>query len=124
MDIEDEADDKKANEDKKDKQTENYSETKTDDEVKKLESQIKTYYQRLLFYSFLTKDKVSSLDNILDTINNFENKRIAKNLHIDIDVLQKISDRMDPFKRSSLDYKVQNISRLASDESISPLIEL
>ncbi|HEP5631100.1 TPA: DEAD/DEAH box helicase family protein, partial [Streptococcus pyogenes] len=52
LDIEDEADDKKANEDKKDKQTENYSETKTDDEVKKLESQIKTYYQRLLFYSF------------------------------------------------------------------------
>lgn len=121
LDIEEPKDDKKDSGDKKDTQTEDYTETKTDDEVRKLESQIKTYYQRLLFYSFLTKDKVSSLDNILDTINNFENKRIAKNLHIDIDVLQKISDRMDPFKRSSLDYKVQNISRLASDESISPL---
>lgn len=121
LDIEEPKDDEKANDDKKDTLTEDYTEIKTDDEIKKLESQIKTYYQRLLFYSFLTKDKVSSLDDILDTINNFENKRIAKNLHIDIDILQKISDRMDSFKRSSLDYKVQNISRLASDESISPL---
>lgn len=121
LDIEEPKDDKKDSDDKKDTPTEDNTETKTDDEVKKLEGQIKTYYQRLLFYSFLTKDKVSSLDDILDTINNFENKRIAKNLHIDIGVLHKISDRMDPFKRSSLDYKVQNISRLASDESISPL---
>ena len=50
-----------------------------------------------------------------------ENQRIANNLHLDKYVLQKISDRMDPFKRSSLDYKIQNISILASDESIDPL---
>ena len=121
FDIEDPTDDKKVNENKKDKPTEDYSETKTDDEVKKLESQIKTYYQRLLFYSFLTKDKVSSLDDILNTLDKSENQRIAKNLHIVKDVLQKISYRMDPFKRSSLDYKIQNISMLASDESIAPL---
>ena len=121
FDIEDPTDDKKVNENKKDKPTEDYSETKTDDEVKKLESQIKTYYQRLLFYSFLTKDKVSSLDDILNTLDKSENQRIAKNLYIVKDVLQKISYRMDPFKRSSLDYKIQNISMLASDESIAPL---
>ena len=28
---------------------------------------------------------------------------------------------MDPFKRSRLDYKIQNISMLASDESVDPL---
>lgn len=121
LDIEEPKDDKKDSGDKKDTPTEDYTETKTDDEVKKLESQIKTYYQRLLFYSFLTKDKVSSLDDILNTLDKFYNQRIAKNLYLEKGVLQKISDRMDPFKRSSLDYKIQNISRLASDECVAPL---
>lgn len=121
LDIEETKDDKKDSGDKKDTPTEDYTETKTDDEVKKLESQIKTYYQRLLFYSFLTKDKVSSLDDILNTFDKFDNQRIAKNLYLEKGVLQKISDRMDPFKRSSLDYKIQNISRLASDECVAPL---
>ncbi|VWL85372.1 Eco57I restriction-modification methylase domain-containing protein [Oceanivirga miroungae] len=121
FDIEEQADEKEVNENKEDKSSENYSETKTDDEVKKLESQIKTYYQILLFYSFLTKDKVSSLDDILNTLEKYDNQRIAKNLYLDKGVLQKISDRMDPFKRSSLDYKIQNISRLASDESVAPI---
>lgn len=121
LDIEEPKDDKKDSGDKKDTPTEDYTETKTDDEVKKLEGQIKTYYQRLLFYSFLTKDKVSSLDDILNTLDKFDNQRIAKNLYLEKSVLQKISDRMDPFKRSSLDYKIQNISRLASDECVAPI---
>ena len=121
LDIEEQADENKANENKKDKPTEDYAETKTDDEVKKLESQIKTYYQRLLFYSFLTKDKVSSLDDILSILDKSENQRIASNLYLDKVVLQKISEMMDPFKRSSLDYKIQNISMLASDERLTPL---
>ena len=121
LDIKETKDDKKDSGDKKDTPIEDYTETKTDDEVKKLESQIKAYYQRLLFYSFLTKDKVSSLDDILNTFDKFDNQRIAKNLYLEKGVLQKISDRMNPFKRSSLDYKIQNISRLASDESVAPL---
>lgn len=121
LDIEEQADENKANENKKDKSSEDYSETKTDDEVKKLEGQIKTYYQRLLFYSFLTKDKVSSLDDILNTLERHDNQRIASNLYLDKVVLQKISDMMDPFKRSSLDYKIQNISMLTSDERLTPL---
>lgn len=120
LDINVPKDDKEDCGDEKKTTTEDYTETKTDSEVKKLESQIKTYYQRLLFYSFLTKDKVSSLDDILDTFEKYDNKRIAKNLYLDKGVLQKISDRMDPFKRSSLDYKIQNISRLASDENVEP----
>ena len=121
LDIEEQPDENKVTEEKKDKSREDYSETKTDDEVKKLESQIKTYYQRLLFYSFLTKDEVSSLDDILNTLDKSDNQRIASNLYLDKVVLQKISYMMDPFKRSSLDYKIQNISMLASDESVSPL---
>lgn len=107
--------------DEKAKGKEEYSETKTDNETKKLESQIKTYYQRLLFFSFLTKDKVSSLDDILSVIDRTENSRLAKNLFLEKDIVRKISKTMDAFKRSSLDYKIQNISMLASDESVEPL---
>ena len=95
------------------------AERKTDKEIQKLESKIKTYYQRILFFSFLTKDEVSSLDDILDVIESTDNKRLAKNLIIDKYVLEKVSQSMDPFKRSRLDYKIQNISNLANDETMS-----
>ena len=98
-----------------------YKDSKTDKEIKKLENQIKTYYQRILFYSFLTKNRVNSLDDILKSISSEENTRLSKNLYLDKSVLEKISVFMDPFKRSSLDYKIQNISRLANDESITPI---
>lgn len=96
-------------------------EEKTDSAIKRYESQIKTYYQRLLFFSFLTKDKVSSLDDVLKVIDKNENVRLSKNLFLDKGVVEKISKVMDPFKRSRLDYKIQNISMLACDESVEPL---
>lgn len=89
--------------------------------LRKLESQIKTYYQRILFFSFLTKDNVSSLDDILSIISEEDNVRLSKNLSLDKGILEKISKQMDPFKRSKLDYKIQNISKLASDKNLEPL---
>lgn len=107
--------------DKEKEKNKDYSDTKTDKEIKKLENQIKTYYQRILFFSFLTKNQVNSLDDILSIIDLEENKRLSKNLYLDKDVLKKVSEFMDPFKRSNLDYKIQNISMLANDESITPI---
>lgn len=98
-----------------------YVETKTDKEIQKLESKIKTYYQRILFFSFLTGDEVSSLDDILDVIKSTDNERLAKNLLIDKYVLEKVSQSMDPFKRSRMDYKIQAISMLANDKTMSPV---
>lgn len=97
------------------------AEENNDKEIEKLEGQIKTYYQRILFFSFLTKDKVASLDDILSVIDKDENIRLSKNLFLDKVIIEKISKVMDPFKRSRLDYKIQNISMLACDESIVPL---
>lgn len=107
--------------DKEKEKNKDYSDTKTDKEIKKLENQIKTYYQRILFFSFLTKNQVNSLDDILSIIDLEENKRLSKNLYLDKYVLKKVSEFMDPFKRSNLDYKIQNISMLANDESITPI---
>lgn len=101
--------------------TEDYTKKINDNEIKKLESRIKTYYQRLLFFSFLVKDKVASLDDIIKVMDSNENQRLAINLNLDKKVIVNISEKMDPFKRSGLDYKIQNISMLASDESIEPL---
>ena len=102
-------------------ESKDYIEEKGDKEIEKLEGQIKTYYQRILFFSFLTKNKVASLDDILSVIDKDENIRLSKNLFLDKGIIEKISKVMDPFKRSRLDYKIQNISMLACDESIAPL---
>ena len=98
-----------------------YAEIKTDKKTKELESKIKTYYQRILFFSFLTKDKVASLDDILYVIESIDNARLAKNLLLDKYVLEKVSQHMQPYKRNKLDYKIQTISMLANDETMSPI---
>ncbi|UVO15149.1 Eco57I restriction-modification methylase domain-containing protein [Mesomycoplasma ovipneumoniae] len=122
LDIDEALEEDKKSEQKQDKPENNDSiEEKSDKELEKLEGQIKTYYQRILFFSFLTKDKVASLDDILSVIERDENISLSKNLFLDKAIIQKISKSMDPFKRSRLDYKIQNISMLACDESIEPI---
>lgn len=112
---------KNSGEDKEKTENKIYTDKKSDENIEKLLGQIKTYYQRILFFSFLTKDKVASLDDILSVIDKAENIRLAKNLFLDKNIIGKISNVMDPFKRSRLDYKIQNISMLAYDDSVSPL---
>lgn len=122
LDIDEPVDESKKSEQKQDKPENNeYIEDKSDKELEKLEGQIKTYYQRILFFSFLTRDKVASLDDILSVLERDENIRLSKNLFLDKTIIEKISKSMDPFKRSRLDYKIQNISMLAYDESIEPI---
>ncbi|MDO5018733.1 MAG: Eco57I restriction-modification methylase domain-containing protein, partial [Lagierella massiliensis] len=122
LDFDESNDEKKKPETNRDGlESEEYTNKKTDNEIKKLESQIQTYYQRILFFSFLTKDKVDSLDDILKVIDTDENIRLSENLFIDKEIIRKMSKYMDPFKRSRLDYKIQNISKLASDETVDPL---
>lgn len=94
----------------------------TDDkEIKDLENKIRTYYQRILFFSFLCPESVKSLDDILETLHNGKNDRLAKNLGINTDNLEVLRNSLNAFKLSALDYKIQNISTLASDESLNPL---
>lgn len=91
---------------------------KTNDPVK----QFRTYYARILFYSFLTESKVVSLNDIISSIeNNNENKNIAKNLLLDLVVLKSINKHMNYNILNQLDYKIQNINNLSNDESVEPL---
>lgn len=86
-----------------------------------MEKQVQTYYQRILCFAFLTKNRVSSLSEIVAVIDDGENIRLARNLGLDKQVLARMSETINPFMLSKLDYKVQNISLLANDESIPPL---
>lgn len=92
-----------------------------DKEIKDLENKIRTYYQRILFFSFLCPESVKSLDDILETLHHGKNHRLAQNLGIDMNDIEILRNSLNAFKLSALDYKIQNISTLATDENLKPL---
>ena len=94
----------------------------TEDNTPNFEKKFRTYYARILFYSFLTKDDVNSLEDVINTINTEDNCRIARNLQLKPKALQLIISNMNPFITSKLDYKIQNINKLSHDEETEPII--
>ncbi|SKC49914.1 Type III restriction enzyme, res subunit [Bacteroidales bacterium WCE2008] len=97
-----------------------------DSEDSDLKKKLCTYYSMILFFAFLTKSDVKSLDDIINTLHNGktylqEDRRIANSLGIKLSVLRIIQTRMNPFYLSKLDYKIQNINSLMKDSSLPPL---
>lgn len=89
---------------------------------KTLERQFKTYYSRILFYAALTDDDVTTLKEIIGSIDkNDNNNRISKNLELNKVILQKINDGMDAFALYKLDNTISRINKLSNDESLTPL---
>lgn len=80
--------------------------------------QFRSYYARILFFAFLTKDRVISLSDIIDCIDKPNNTRIAINLGIHKSVLECMLSHADRFVLSKLDYKIQNLNQLSHDESV------
>lgn len=91
------------------------------DAIVNYEKKIRTYFSRILFYAFLTTDNVISLSQIIESLDNETNKRIAKNLGISKEILQLMNQNMDLFKLSQLDYKIQNINQLSNDPKLTPI---
>lgn len=91
------------------------------DELTTLQKKLQTYYQRVLFFALLSSHKVTSLAEVIDAIEDGGEQRLAGNLGLDLEDLRKIHKAFDPFKLSSFDYKIQNISQLAHDENHTPL---
>lgn len=69
----------------------------------------------------MTSDTVKSLDDILVVIEKITNERIAKNLGISKNALSFIREHINLFILRQLDYKIQNLNKLAHDESIEPV---
>lgn len=97
----------------------NENERNNSEEPINYEKKIRTYFARVLFYSFLTEDKIISLSQVISSIDNNENnKRIAKNLGLNVNILKLMNEKMDAFKLSQLDYKIQHINSTSHDETI------
>lgn len=90
-------------------------------ERKIFEKKFRMYYSRLLFYAFLSNSTLKSVDDILLSINEVDNARIAKNLSLKKEILAEIKKNINVFILSQLDYKIQNINMLSQDESIDPI---
>ena len=97
------------------------TDSEPEDDIKKLENKFRTYYSRILFFAFLTKDNVASLDDIIRSIDNGENARIASNLSLNKNALELMREHMNIFILRQLDYKIQNINTLAHDETVEPM---
>ena len=93
------------------------AEEKTKDAVK----QFRSYYARILFFAFLTKNTVISLSDIINCIDEPNNARIARNLGISKTVLEGMLAHADKFVLSRLDYKIYNLNQLSHDDSVEPI---
>ena len=93
------------------------AEEKTKDAVK----QFRSYYARILFFAFLTKNTVISLSDIINCIDEPNNARIARNLGISKIVLEGMLAHADKFVLSRLDYKIHNLNQLSHDDSVEPI---
>ena len=80
--------------------------------------QFRTYYARILFYSFLSNARLESMDEIINEIkNNEDNKILAKNLGLKLKVLIDIRNYMNWNILNQLDLKIRNINELSRDSN-------
>jgi len=96
----------------------------TSDEQKVLaefEDKFRAYYARLLFFAFLTKSRVCSVEDIIVCMDKADNARISKNLEIAKPALKAIQKYFNKFILSEWDYKIDNLNALSRDDSLKPL---
>lgn len=87
-----------------------------------LDKRLAAYYARILFFAFLTKSIVKSLEDVISAIPATEdNRRIAHNLGLNIDILNLVQRRSNPFVLQKFDYKIENVNDLMQDESLTPI---
>lgn len=90
------------------------SDNTLDDSIRK---KFMNVYSRILFYAFLTKSNVKSLEDILNSIKqNDDNERIFENLGLDYKILGLVFMLIDKFVLSKLDYKIQNLNKLSREQ--------
>lgn len=86
-------------------------------ELNSVLKRIKTYHALIVFYSFLVPERVQSLDEILQVIDkNENNKRIAAHLELEKNLLELYRKSVNWDTLQKLDYKIQNLDRLANED--------
>ncbi len=92
-----------------------------DNESINYEKKIRTYFARILFYAFLTSSDVISLSQIIESIDDEANKRILKNLGLDVKILILINSHMDQLKLYHLDDAISNLNKLSNDPELTEI---
>ena len=97
--------------------------TETRDESGKKDTvkQFRSYYARILFFAFLTRDVVISLEDIIARMETPDNARIAGNIGITKPVLEAIQGNINKFILRDLDYKIHNLNKLSHDDTVDPI---
>ena len=95
--------------------------TQKEENSKDVVKQFQSYYARILFFAFLTKNRIISLRDIIACIDEPGNARIARNLGISKTVLEGILAHADRFVINNLDNKILNLNQLSHDDSIEPI---
>ena len=95
--------------------------TQKEEKGKDTVKQFRSYYARILFFAFLTKNRIISLRDIIGCIDEPNNSRIARNLGISKTVLEGILTHADRFVINNLDNKILNLNQLSHDDSVNPV---
>ena len=83
--------------------------------------QFRSYYARILFFAFLTRDTVISLEEIIAKMDTPENARIARHIGVSKPVLEAIQGNINKFILRDLDYKIHNLNKLSHDDTVDPI---
>ena len=114
MDIDDTNDDKEQN-NSKEKTTTTTTDEKPD---KRFDKQQKAYYLKILFYAFLTNDRVKSLSDVVNSLSKPDNLEKAHNIGLNKKGLELLRDSLSDTYH--LDGRIENINRTIHDQKIRP----
>ena len=90
---------------------------KTKDEYEELAKRFQTYRSLILFFAFLTKDVVSSLDDILERMNSSaDNRRIAGHLGMVKNEVAAYRQALDWYTLRDFDLKIHNMNWLSREQ--------
>ncbi len=95
--------------------------TRKEEKGKDVVKQFQSYYARILFFAFLTKNRLISLRDVIACMDEPNNVRIARNLGISKIVLEGILAHADKFVINNLDNKILNLNQLSHDDSVDPV---
>ena len=105
-----------------DEETGNNKKKEKDTPEEAFRKRFATYYSRILFYTFLSKDTITNLDELISSLDrNEDNIRIARNLELKKVILSRLRIKMDGNKLGALEFKIRNLNRLEGDSDLSPL---
>ena len=103
-----------TDEDDQDKQQQEKADEASDENAKLLK-RFHSYVMQVLFFAYLTPDRVTSLNGILANFGKPENVRIATNLQMRARELKDLAS-LPPQVVHDVDYKIENINDLSHDD--------